>query len=332
MAEPEELPRTSEELRALLDQAILRDAPAFDAVEVSQRAGVTIEEARRMWRALGFPDAGGAPVFTASDIDALRRIREARENGLGTDTLVRMTRALGTTMSRLADWEISNLLGAFEEPYLTSSSLDERLEAAIALVDEVTPWFDELVLYAWRRHLVAAVARTEALVPAIDDETEIVTTVGFADLVSFTSTTNTLDEDEIGDLVELFESRSADVVAARGGRVIKSLGDSILFVAENAGDAVTIAFDIIAVIGRDPRLPDVHVGLATGPSVFRMGDVYGPAVNLAARLTSIARRNRVIVDGATSAALSGERFESRRLPARPIRGFGEVEPVAVRQI
>lgn len=321
-----------EDLRAKLDRAILGDDPGLDAVRVSRQAGVTLAEARRMWRALGFPDAGGEPVFTASDVAALQRIRRARDNGLDEDTLVRMTRALGTTMSRLADWEISNLLSAFEESHLAGTDLDQRLQAAINLVDEVAPWFDELVLYAWRRHLVAAVARTEALVPEVGDESEVVTTVGFADLVSFTSTTNTLDEDAIGDLVERFESRSSDAVAARRGRVIKSLGDSVLFVAENADDAANIAFDIIAVIGGDNRLPDVHVGLATGPSVFRMGDVYGPAVNLAARLTAVARRNRVIVDAATAAALSVQHFEARTLPARPIRGFGDIEPVAIRQV
>lgn len=323
-------PADAEALRAALDRAILRDTPGLDAVEVSQRAGVTLQEARRMWRALGFPDAGGEPVFTPSDVAALERIRLARENGLDEDILVRMTRALGTTMSRLADWEISNLLSAFEESHLAASDLDQRLRAGIDLVEQITPWFDELVLYVWRRHLVAAVARTEALLPAID-EAEVVTTVGFADLVRFTSTTNSLDEDAIGDLVELFESRSADAVAARGGRVIKSLGDSVLFVADSAEDAADIAFDIIAVIGQDSRLPDVHVGLATGPSVFRMGDVYGPAVNLAARLTAVARRNRVIVDSDTASALDMDRFEARTLPARPIRGFGDVEPVAIRR-
>lgn len=320
-----------EALRARLDRALLNDDPSFDAAEVSERAGVTVDDALRMWRALGFPDAGTEAVFTTGDVDALRRIRRARENGLDEDTLVRMTRALGTTMSRLADWEISNLIGAFEESHLVGSSLDQRFESAIELVERVAPWFDELVLYAWRRHLVAAVARTEALVPVFD-ESEVVTTVGFADLVGFTTTTNSLDEDALGDLVELFESRSADAVSARRGRVIKSLGDSVLFVSESADDAARIAFDIITVIGGDSRLPDVHVGLATGPCVFRLGDVYGPAVNLAARLTSVARRNRVIVDADTSAALTPDQFESRRLPARPIRGFGDIEPVAIRRL
>jgi adenylate cyclase len=95
------------------------------------------------------------------------------------------------------------------------------------------------------------------------------------------------------------------------------------------------AFDtaegIIAVVGRDPRMPDVRVGLSTGSVVTRLGDVFGPSVNMAARLTAVARRNRVIVDRDTADLLPEDQFEARPLPARPVRGFGLVEPVAVRR-
>ena len=78
-------------------------------------------------------------------------------------------------------------------------------------------------------------------------------------------------------------------------------------------------------------MPDVRLGLASGSVVMRMGDVFGPPVNLAARLTAVARRNRVIIDAATAGLLPPDQFETRRLPARPVRGFGLVEPVAVRR-
>ena len=92
-----------------------------------------------------------------------------------------------------------------------------------------------------------------------------------------------------------------------------------------------VAEGIINVIGRDARLPDVRVGLASGAVIQRLGDVFGPPVNLAARLTAVARRNRLIIDQATADLLPEEDFETRRLPARPVRGFGLVEPVAVRR-
>jgi adenylate cyclase len=105
----------------------------------------------------------------------------------------------------------------------------------------------------------------------------------------------------------------------------------VLFLEVEPTQAIDIALDIIAVVGRDERLPDVRIGLATGPVVMRMGDVYGPPVNLAARLTGVARRNRVIIDERTAEMLPVADFETRKLPARPLRGFGDVEPVTVRR-
>ena len=93
--------------------------------------------------------------------------------------------------------------------------------------------FEQLLVYAWRRHLAAAVARVEALGANDEDLHTTQVTVGFADMVSFTALSNQLDEDRIGDLVEIFESRCADVVAGQHGRVIKTLGDSVLFVYED---------------------------------------------------------------------------------------------------
>ena len=155
--------------------------------------------------------------------------------------------------------------------------------------------------------------------------------MGFADIVSFTALSNRLSEERIGDLVELFESRCSDVVASQRGRVIKSIGDSVLFVNDDPVRAYDTAEGIISVVGRDSRMPDVRLGLASGSVVMRLGDVFGPPVNLAARLTAVARRNRIIIDSATAELLPADEFETRPLPARPIRGFGLVEPVAVRR-
>jgi adenylate cyclase len=317
-------------LRAELERVILGDPPGLTAEEVAEATGISVGEARRLWRALGFPDVEGSAAFTAQDVHALQVIRRAQDAGLDEDTIIGMTRAVGSTMSRLADWEVGNLTTVLGAEPVVPDTTEGRLAASIDLVGRMAPDFDELLVYSWRRHLAVAVARAEPL--QIEDESPLTTaTVGFADLVNFTALTNELSEDEIGDLVEVFENRCHDVVAASRGRIIKSLGDSVLFVADLAPDAIDIGLDIIGVIGGDARLPDVRVGVATGPVVLRMGDVFGPAVNLAARLTTVARRNRAIIDQHTAELLPIDDFEARTLPARPLRGFGDVEPMTVRR-
>ena len=330
-----------------LERAILGQTPAFNALDVVERTGVTIDEARRLWRALGFPEHGLETAYTEADTEALDTlVGFVRSGVIDFDLGVNLTRAVGQTMARLADWEVSTLLHRVDElademaDKLADKPADDddqvegetgRTGSALRLIGEMNGPFESLLIYVWRRHLAAAVARVEALRANEEDLNTVPLTVGFADIVSFTALSNQLAEERIGDLVELFESRCADVVATQRGRVIKSIGDSVLFVSDDPVGAYAIAEGIINVVGRDPRMPDVRLGLASGSVVMRLGDVFGPPVNLAARLTAVARRNRIIIDAATARLLPADQFETRRLPGRPVRGFGIVEPVAVRR-
>lgn len=305
------------------------DGVRYTASEVAERTGVTLEQAKKLWRALGFPEAGEEAFFTDADLAALTTLTDILATGIiDFDLAVNLTRGVGLTMARLSDWEVSAMVHHLE--LLGRASDRPGLpEVAAAVTDEFNQRFEGLLTYAWRRHMSAALARLEASEAEDLGTTQV--TVGFADIVSFTALSNTLTQEKIGDLVELFESRCADVIAVQQGRVIKSLGDSVLFVNDDPIRAYDTAEGIINVIGRDPRMPDVRLGLATGSVVTRLGDVFGPPVNMAARLTAVARRNRIIIDETMASLLPADQFETRRLPARPVRGFGIVEPVAVRR-
>ena len=322
--------RNRQHSRADLERVILGEEPRLTALDVAESSGAEVDLTRRLWRALGFPELRGEMLFTDADATAVTTLVGIVETGVvDLDTALNMTRAVGQTMARLADWETAAVL-----PKLllkVDDSQGSRLDAAVVLLSQMGGPFEELLIYAWRRHLAAAVARAEALGANDEELTTAEVTVGFADLVSFTALSNEMSEDRIGDLVEIFESRVHDVIAQHRGRAIKSLGDSVLFVNEDPVLALETADGIIDVIGRDKRMPDVRVGLATGSVVVRLGDVFGPPVNLAARLTTVARRNRVIIDEATAGMLPESQFETRKMPPRPLRGFGLVEPITVRR-
>ena len=315
------------------ERIVLGDEAVHTGRAIAELLDWPVDDLKRLWRALGFPEPDTSVVmFTDADATAVGLVKLAVDHGvIDIDTAVDSARAIGQTMARLADWEIS-VLGPKPAPGESHSELAERrLEEAAQLLTEMGPVFEELLVYSWRRHLAASLARYGVDTDNEDEQTSD-KTVGFADIVQFTALSNEIGEDKVGDLIELFESRCQDVVAAAGGRIIKSLGDSVLFVVDDAVAALDIADGIINVIGRDSRMPDIRIGLSSGPVAQRLGDVFGPAVNRAARLTGVARRNRVIIDEATAELLPKDRFEVRRLPARPLRGFGLVEPVAVRRV
>ncbi len=322
-----------DDARERLEEVILGAAPDLTSDDVARASGFTDDQTRRFWRALGFADAGAQAAFSAADVEALSLVAGTIESGaLDEETVVRMTRAVGQTIARLADWEVATLVRRVEQLEAGDEATGSRIGSALRIADHVGPTFEKLLIYAWRRHLAAAVSRVEAMGANDADLHTAELTIGFADLVGFSAYSNAHSQDEIGELVEQFESRAFDAVARRGGRVIKTLGDSVLFVCERPEQAYDVAADIVREIGGDELLPDVRVGLATGPVVLRLGDVFGRAVNLAARMTAVARRNRVITDRRTADLLPAGEFVIRELPARPVRGFGELEPVAVRRV
>ncbi len=296
--------------------------------EVAQQGGLSPENTRRLWRALGFPDPGDDAAFGESDAEAVAIVASAIDHGvLGEDTTFRLTRAVGQTMARLADWQVSTLIDQLEHD-VEEGHADSRLQAAMALVATAGPAFEKLMVHAWRRHLAAAASRLEAQ-GALDEELLSTSmSVGFADLSRFTALSNELDDAGLARIVETFETRATDLITSHGGRVIKTLGDAVLYVCPDPVQATRIALEIVKRLSTSDGLPSLRVGLATGSVLSRLGDVFGPPVNLAARLSHVARSNRVLIDKATASRL-GDDFETRVLPPRLLRGFGNVSPITV---
>jgi adenylate cyclase len=308
----------------LLERELLGGERAMTRAEVSERAWVSEERARTLWRALGFADvAEDVPAFTERDVWALRTVARIGEEGwLDDEAQVSMTRAMGQSLARLADWQLATV-GSMIEPHL---SVDERLERARELV----PVVEELLGYVWRRHLVSAAGRL--LAEGHGELAPDCLVVGFADLVGFTTLTRQVDEDQLAQLVERFESRAADSVTECGGRVVKMIGDEVMFVADDPGTAAELGLHLSEQVTGDPELPDLRVGLALGTVLSRLGDVYGEPVNLAARLTSIARPGSVLVDRELADALESDaRFVLRRAAPRPVRGYAMLQPFRLRR-
>ncbi|RJK95494.1 adenylate/guanylate cyclase domain-containing protein [Vallicoccus soli] len=320
-------------MAARLEKRLLGGERVYTRDRICELAGVSVEQARRYWRAMGFPDVGDDTVaFTEADLEALRRLLALEGEGvLDHEFALSITRALGHTQARLVEWQVQALLeDLMERRWLRPR--DASL-TAVALAGEHLDDWEHLLVYAWRRQLAAVTGRALLVSQGRDDAAqEGWRTVGFADLVSYTRLSQRMDERALGRLVSRFERLSHDTVAGRGGRVVKTIGDEVLFVADRAEDAAAIALDLAETMARDPVLPDVRVGLATGGVVSRLGDVFGRTVNLASRLTALAQPGTVLCDRATAAQLAdAPGLELDRERVRAVRGWGLVEPVVLRR-
>lgn len=307
-----------------LESLLLGGVPRHTAYEVAKASGIPYDEARRYWRAMGFADVGAARAFTDADVDALLRLGALSRSGMFTEQFAaQVARSMGQTTSRLAEWQVDALFDAFDAAEIGP---DRFAEVGFQIGRRVLPELEELLVYVWRRQLAAAAARVRQQLAEDDEEKAGKLAVGFADLVSFTRLSRSLSEAELAKLVSAFEANAADSVAYGGGRLIKTLGDEIMFAADSAERAARIALDLLVAVRRAPEVPQLRVGVAYGTVVARNGDVYGTTVNLASRLTALAEPGTVVVDPELAAVLAGnEAFRLTSMGQRIVRGLGSIE-------
>lgn len=310
-----------------LEAALLGAPCELTRDEVAATTGVPELEARALWSALGFPVvAPGERAFTRRDVDALRTALELRDGGLvDADTLLVLARNMGQGMARMAEAQVD----VFRE-LAADLSVEQASETAAFSASEILPRLEQLVVHVWRRQFAAAAARAFA---AASQEGQREVAVGFVDLVDFTRSTQQWDSAMLERTLERFESRMSLRVAAAGGRVVKTLGDAVLFAADDPLHAVEVALDTVAAHAEDDELPDVRAGIAYGPVLERLGDVFGHPVNVASRLTDEARPRSVLVDERLAEALADDgSFELKKLKKRSVRGYRSLTPHLLRRL
>jgi adenylate cyclase len=277
---------------------------------------------------MGFADVGAAPAFTSTDVESLCQLTSWVSSGtLDEATTIEVVRSMGQTASRLADWQVDTMARVLAE-----SDAPVDLDAVGEGMARVMPGLESLLVHAWRRHLAAAIGRGLAFVAddpqASSDPTTA--TVGFADIAGFTRLARVMADEDLAAMVHAFESGAADIVASHGGRLVKTLGDEVMFVCASADDAVAVATQMHGLTAPGEETLSLRIGLATGHLISRMGDFYGGTVNLASRLTAIARPGSTLVDAATEAALADPApYSLRHLTPRPLRGMGLVRATSV---
>jgi adenylate cyclase len=312
----------------VLDREIMPGPRVYTAAQLAERAGTDPETAATVWRAVGFPDLpDDLPAFTDRDVEALRAFITRLDDPWFLDwTLERalpLARVLSASFARIADAETDDIARSFgmaHEAGLGDEQLAELLSERFDFED-----IARLLDHTHRLQLRAAVwRRLAASNPA--DPGSVPATVGFVDLVGYTAMAQMLDDDELSSLVTRFGDVSHDTIVPAGGRIVKTIGDEVMYITDNAATAADIALTLVSLTGADEVLPDVRAGLACGSVLAREGDYFGPVVNLASRLTEVARPGSVLVDETVAQALAGDgRFRLRRIPSRRIRDIGRVE-------
>ena len=230
-------------------------------------AGLSLLSARKLWRALGFPNIGDEDVaFTERDQAALNTIVDlVRAGKLTEEAAISVTRAIGQMTDRMVVWQIEALVeDMVQNQGVTDAVARKRLVGELpSLVDAL----EEMLVYSWRRQLNAGVqrlaVRAEAGLASSEEGREgdeddaplpLARAVGFADLVSYTSLSRRMNEKTLAQLVQRFENKCAEIISVGGGRLVKTVGDEVLYIAETpaAGAEISLALSPGLHRGRDP--------------------------------------------------------------------------------
>ena len=292
----------------------------YTARELAERVGLSIDFIARQRQALGLtrPDPDQR-ILGDADLKALETLKQLLEAGLPEETVHETAVVIGESMARVADASRQAVGRALVRPRDTERALAIRAaDAARALM----PLMEDQLDYVFNLHLLEQLRSTvvdqatleSGELPGTQD-----VTVAFADLVGFTKLGEGLPPEELGGVVGRLTEMAVEA-AEPPVRLVKTIGDAAMIAGPDQGDVVDAALKLVEMAedeGRD--FPSIRSGVAAGVALERAGDWYGSPVNVASRVTGVARPASVLATSAVRDATEAE-FDWKSAPRRKLKG------------
>jgi len=265
----------------------------YTAAEVEERTGLGAGTMARIRRQHGLPAPGPDDrVFSDEDVEAAKSMKLFLDAGFADERVDEITRVLGEGMGRLA----ATITASFVDTFLEAGESEDEVALRFAeLAEQLTPAFTPILVAAFTGHLRDSVQRgvlglAELEAGDIAGAQELA--VCFADLVGFTRLGGQVEVGELGTVAGRLATLSTSLTQAPV-RLVKTIGDAAMFVSPRPGPLVEVALRLVEAFEQE-ELPSLRAGIAFGPALQRAGDYYGNSVNLASRVTGIARPGSVL--------------------------------------
>ena len=279
--------------RALLREKILwGDAQRITIQELAERSGLPLDVCRRARMLLGLPDPGDEAVCRVQEVEAFRGFAQGMAL-YGAEPVMQFVRVLGSALATVAEGSLS----VFARTLTEDGSNGEELGGdayTIASFDTL----ESFRIVPMALQIVAKLQFDQAIERLAGDPGQPVWyAVGFVDLAGSTKSTERLGSEVMSDALTRFEEWAVELTTAHHGRVVKYIGDEVMFICPNLVGAAAVASGLIERVAADGVLGSARAGLAFGPLLSRDGDWYGGTVNLAARLVEKAKPGCALLTG-----------------------------------
>ena len=305
-----------------VERALAGDGPLYTPREIAELSGVELDLLQRATAALGipYPDPDDRSLSEA-ELEAANRVKLFLDAGLPEDGIIQVARTIGMGTARIAEANRELTVRTLMQPGDTERDLALRFAAA---AEHLMPVIEPTLVYALRAHTLEQVRRD--VIGAADlasgeilGSTEVA--VGFADLVEFTRLGEEIAPEELGSVAGRFEEMAIEV-ATPPVRLVKMIGDAAMLVGPEPGPVLEASLRLVEMSESEgEEFPFVRAGVAYGTALPRSGDYYGRSVNLASRITGIARPGSVVVDTATKEGAGEASFRYTFIGDRRLKGF-----------
>jgi adenylate cyclase len=304
-----------------VERALAGGAPRYTPREIAAETGLDVELLQRTTAALGvpFPDPDERSA-TEADLEAARRVKAFHDAGMPEEGILQVARTIGMGTARIAEANRELIIRTLMRPGDTERDLALRFAAA---AEHMLPVFEPILLHALRSHLLEQVRRdvigtAELEAGEVGATTEVA--VCFADLVGFTKLGEQVETEELGLIAGRLEEL-ATAVAEPPVRLVKLIGDAAMLVSADTEAMVEAALRMVEAAEREgTHFPRLRAGIAFGSVHVQSGDYYGRPVNLASRLTAVARPGSVLLDEVAKEA-AGDVFSFSYAGQRQLKGF-----------
>jgi adenylate cyclase len=305
-----------------VERTLAGDGRRYTAREIAAEVGIDLEQLRRFSAALGVPYTDPDELRgTEADLEAARRMKAFLDAGLPEEGMLQVARTIGMGTARIAEANRELVIRTLAQPGDSERTLARRFAAA---AEYMLPLVGPTVTHALEANMLEQIRRdvigtADLAAGEIGGAVEL--SVCFADLVEFTRLGEEIPPEELGLVAGRLEEM-ASAVAEPPVRLVKTIGDAVMFVAAEAGPLVTAALSLIAAAEAEgDEFPWLRAGIATGPTLPQSGDFYGRSVNLASRVTGVARPGSTVVDAATREAAGEQAFRYSFIGERRLKGI-----------
>lgn len=306
---------------------LLLEHGGLSAEDLAQRMDVSIDEVTGGYHLVGIEIGDvDAPVFEEDEV-AFVGLLTGVASTFPDHAAREILRAVAASLSMLSAAATAAFVGTVEDELVRGG---DELEQARVTRAAGEMWLELATRLRplLRHHLRQAIELQRIGTRGTQDRRTVLTAVGFVDLVGYTPMTLGMDPGELIGFVGAFREQARDLVTLGGGRIVKHIGDEIMFSSSDPTAAVRIGLSLIAAFGGARSAP--RGGVAVGQVVARHGDLYGTVVNLASRLADIAVPGELLAPSGLAGQLGHDGDDGPRPVAagrRLLKGFDQ--PVEV---